>query len=190
MSDDEEQNQDEKNIEEENENLEENMEENTEGNTEVDIDHGNEIEEELEYEEKLKQYFEEIEQKYGIDYANKVREKIIGAKQLEHFLDLNEWSFELAKMEVEVLTASKAKSELIFKIFKEEIAQMKELRKSQLELIAESRQLNREMHDRYLKSFDETDELERKDHVKMQELLELKRQKLAKELAVQKAEVD
>lgn len=173
-----EENNDSENENVEEENTEESPEENTD-NEEPDIDQSEEIPEELSYQEQLEKYFEEIEAKFGITKANEIRQKITSCKQLEYFLDADAWGLELSQMQTESINRSKEQSELIFKIFKAEIAQLQELRKAQIAFIEESRQLNREMHDRYMRSFDESDELQRQDHAKIQELMKLKKEKMA-----------
>lgn len=131
-------------IEEENENMEENIEEPS------DIDQSEELSEDEQYQQELDKYFEELEAKYGIDYANKVREKITGAKQLEHFLDLNKWSLELAQMEMEALNQAKKQNELLFK-------QTGELLQKHLELMDENDNRSKNFFVKALKSIDDGD---------------------------------
>ena len=49
-------------------------------------------------EDKLNEYFEEIEQKYGIEVANKTRQKMNSAKELSDSFRVEEWQSEFNQM--------------------------------------------------------------------------------------------
>jgi len=156
MSDDKEQNQDDKNDSEN-----ENLGENTEENTDVDIDQSNELSEDEAYKQELEKWFNELEAKYGIDYANKMREKIARAKEIAHFIDLENRSNEINNEELESLFISREQNAQLFKQIQQQIddvnEQMQELRQKELALIEENSRLNRELYERAVKSFDDSD---------------------------------
>ena len=148
MNDDEEQNQDEENTGEENENLEENVEENTEEPS--DIDQSNDIPEELTYEEKLNQYFEEVEKGFGIDQANKIRKKINASKELSMLLDSMEFEGEYRSKLFEFMQKMEDDSQIL-----QEQA-LKCIEKS-MESIAKNDELSKNFFERALKSLDASD---------------------------------
>ena len=138
----------------ENENLEENTDENTEENTEentdVDIDHGNDIEDELSYEEKLNQYFEEVEKGFGIDQANKIRKKINASKELSMLLDSMEFEGEYRSKLFEFMQKMEDDTQIL-----QERA-LKCIDKS-METIAKHDELSKNFFERALKSLDASD---------------------------------
>ena len=129
----------------------------------------------------LDQYFEELEAKYGIDYANKIRQKIIGSKQLSHFLDLNAWSKQLVEMEAEELVLAKERNELIFKLVNEQMVSTQKLVDKTEEIIARSAELNEKMYQRYIKALNDDEVRSQKLDEFTREIMELKRKKWAKE---------
>lgn len=123
---------------------EENQDENNqEEDDEVDFDEEKQLEKELSYQEKLEAWFTELENQFGIDFANKTRQKINSAKELGRLLDAQEWESEFNQMIVESVQKHDMQTE--------------KLQERLLESIEKNDEQSKKFFDRALKSLDDAD---------------------------------
>ena len=141
---------------------------------EVDIDQSQDTENALSYQDQLKEYFQEVEEQYGIEVANQIRAKIVGDKQLEYYLDLYQWSKELHEMQLETIAILKGQNKQLIEDVQGQVAQNRRIADRLFKA-------SMELHERVLKSIDESDERDRKLDGYVREIMELKKKKWARE---------
>lgn len=141
---------------------------------EVDIDQSEDIPEEIDYLKQLEDYFDEVENKYGIAAANQARQKIIASKQLEYFIDAGKWNMEILNMTIELYNQQL------------ELIQKTEARTQQLfdkteEILAKNAEVTQKMYERFVKALNDDEVRSQKLDEFTREIMELKRKKWIRE---------
>jgi len=108
-------------------------EEDKEDSNEKGIDEREALEAETSYREKLEAYFKELEERYGLEYSNFVRQKYVSSKQFELFRDAVEANRTFTERQLQFLEQCQARDEDLAKRFMKLIAK-EEQRTANLEL--------------------------------------------------------
>ena len=148
----------------EDENEEENSKE--EDSTEDDIDERQELEENVSYREKLEKWFVELEERYGSEYSNQMRQRYISSKQFELFYDMTEANRALTERQLRFLEQCQARDEDLAKRFMK-LIQKEEQRTTSLEM-----KLNRFIEDSEKR---EKEFFEQREHREQEHYQRLKR---------------
>jgi len=164
--------------------------------TEEDFDERENLEEELTYREKLEKWFQEMEDKYGIDTANKLREKSAASKQFELFYNSLEMAEQMHEQQMKMLAQAEAHENAVFENITALIdAQREESNRLATkcgELLKANERQNKEFADKmsafidYVKASIDKDD-ERNEHISkiIEEDALLKRKKLQRDLEKQ-----
>jgi hypothetical protein len=129
-----------------------------------DIDNSEELSDDEKYQAELEAWFESLEAKYGLDYANKMREKILKTKQIASELDVQAWAKFYNEQALERLQIIQEQNDATFE--------------QTQKLIQQSADLNAKSYARFTKFLDDSETRDKALEQKLSEILDLKKKKM------------